>query len=79
MRKRSRLAIRVRILLLLKKVPMNSFELSQRIDCPIEDVEKQLLYLEKECRIERIYSEKFKENFWRIKKCGGQDSNLRTD
>lgn len=78
MRKRSRLAVRVRILLLLEKVPMNSLELSQRIDCPIEDVNEQLLYLEKKGRIERIRSEKFNENFWRLKKCGRQDSNLRT-
>lgn len=68
MRKRPRLAVRVRILLLLKKVPMNSLELSQRIDCPLKDVEEQLLYLEKEGRIERIHSEKFKEDFWRLKK-----------
>jgi len=68
MRKRPRLAVRVRILLLLKKVPMNSLELSQRIDCPVADVNEQLLYLEKEGRIERIRSEKFNENFWRLKK-----------
>lgn len=67
MRKRPRLAVRVRILLLLKKVPMNSLELSRRIDCPVEDVNEQLLYLEKEGRIERIRSEKFNENFWRLK------------
>jgi predicted transcriptional regulator len=68
MRKRPRLAIRVRILLLLKKVPMNSFELSQKIDCPLKDVEEQLSNLEKDGRIERIHSEKFNEDFWRIKK-----------
>lgn len=58
----------MRILLLLEKVPMNSLELSQRIDCPIDEVNEQLLYLEKEGRIERIRSEKFNENFWRLKK-----------
>lgn len=62
-----RLAIRVKVLMLIKKIPMNSFELSQRIGCPIEQLEEQLLFLEKEGRIERIHSEKFNEDFWRIK------------
>jgi predicted transcriptional regulator len=68
MRKRSRLAVRVRILLLLKKIPMNSLELSQSIDCPLNDVKEQLLYLEKEGKVERMHSEKFNEDFWRLKK-----------
>ena len=62
-----RLAIRVKVLMFLKKIPMNSFELSQKIGCPLEDVEKQLLFLEEEGKIEKIRSEKFKENFWRLK------------
>lgn len=68
MHKKPRLAVRVRILMLIKKVPMNSLELSQSIDCPIEDVNEQLIYLEKEGRVERIHSEKFNEDFWRLKK-----------
>ena len=68
MRRMPRLAIRVKILILLKKIPMNSFELSQRIGCSLEDLEEQLLYLEKEGRIERVKSEKFNEIFWRLKK-----------
>lgn len=68
MHREPRLAIRVKILLLLKKIPMNSFELSQRIGCPLEDVEKQLLYLEENNRIEKIHSEKFNQDFWRLKK-----------
>jgi predicted transcriptional regulator len=68
MRKRPRLAVRVRILLLLKKIPMNSLELSQSIDCPLNDVKEQLLYLEKEGKVERMHSEKFNEDFWRLKK-----------
>jgi predicted transcriptional regulator len=68
MRRVPRLAIRVKTLMLLKKIPMNSFELSQRIGCSLKDVEEQLLYLEKEGKIERIHSEKFNEDFWRLKK-----------
>jgi predicted transcriptional regulator len=68
MRKRSRLAVRVRVLILLKKIPMNSLELSQSIDCPLNDVKEQLLYLEKEGKVERMHSEKFNEDFWRLKK-----------
>ena len=63
-----RLAIRVKVLMFLKKIPMNSFELSQKIGCSLNDLEEQLLYLEKEGRIEKIHSEKFNEDFWRIKK-----------
>ncbi len=68
MRKRPRLAVRVRVLILLKKIPMNSLELSQSIDCPLNDVKEQLLYLEKEGKVERMHSEKFNEDFWRLKK-----------
>jgi len=67
MHKEPRLAIRVKVLLFLKKVPMNSFELSQRIGCPMKDLNEQLMYLEKEGRIERIHSERFNEDFWRLK------------
>jgi len=63
-----RLTIRVKILMLIKKIPMNSLELSQSIDCPLNDVKEQLLYLEKEGRVERMHSEKFNEDFWRLKK-----------
>lgn len=73
-----RLAIRVKVLMFLKKIPMNSLELSQKIGCSEEDLKEQLLRLEKDDRIERIHSEKFNEDFWRLKKCGRQDSNLRT-
>ncbi len=68
MRKKPRLVIRIRILSLLKKVPMNSFELSQRIKCPLKRVEYQLKYLEDKGKIEKIHSKKFNEDFWRLKK-----------
>jgi len=68
MHRTPRLAIRVKVLMFLKKIPMNSFELSQRIGCSVEDLQDQLLYLEKDGRIERIHSEKFNEDFWRLKK-----------
>ncbi len=68
MRKKPRLVIRIRILSLLKKVPMNSFELSQRIKCPLKRVEDQLKYLEDKGKIEKIHSKKFNEDFWRLKK-----------
>jgi len=68
MRKKPRLIIRIRILSFLKKVPMNSFELSQRIGCSLKDLEKQLSYLEKKGKIEKIHSKKFNEDFWRLKK-----------
>ena len=68
MHRMPRLAIRVKVLMLLKKIPMNSFELSQKIGCSIEDLQEQLLYLEKEGKIERMHSEKFNEDFWRLKK-----------
>ena len=68
MHRKPTLVIRIRILSLLKKIPMNSFELSQRIGCPLERVEEQLKYLEEKGRIEKIHSEKFNEDFWRLKK-----------
>jgi len=68
MRRKPRLVIRIRILSLLKKIPMNSFELSQRIGCSLEDCEKQLSYLEEKDKIEKIRSKKFNETFWRLKK-----------
>jgi predicted Rossmann fold nucleotide-binding protein DprA/Smf involved in DNA uptake len=68
MKKLPRLAIRVRTLSLLEKIPMNAFELSQRIGCELDDLQEQLLYLEKEGKIERLHSEKFNEDFWKIKK-----------
>jgi len=68
MHKRPRLAVRVRVLMLVKKIPMNSLELSQSIDCPLNDVEEQLLYLEREGKVERMHSKKFNEDFWRLKK-----------
>jgi len=68
MKRKPRLVIRIRILSLLKKVPMNSFELSQRIKCPLKRVEEQLSYLEKKGKVEKIHSKKFKEDFWRLKK-----------
>jgi predicted Rossmann fold nucleotide-binding protein DprA/Smf involved in DNA uptake len=62
------LAIRVKILSLLGKMPVNAASLSQRIGCPIEDVESQLLYLEIQGKLERLRSEKFNETFWKLKK-----------
>jgi predicted transcriptional regulator len=67
MKRKPRLVIRIRILSLLKKVPMNSFELSQRIKCPLKRVEKQLSHLEEKGKIEKMHSEKYKEDFWRLK------------
>ena len=78
MHKRPRLAIRVQILILLKKIPMNSFDLSQRIGCSMEETERELTDLETKEKIEKIHSEKFNTDFWRLKKCGRQDLNLRT-
>ncbi len=68
MKRKSRLLIRIRILAFLKKRPMNSFELSQRIKCPLERVEKQLKRLEENGKVEKIRSTKFKQIFWRLKK-----------
>ena len=68
MRRKPRLVIRIRILSLLKKRPMNSFELSQRIKSPLKRVDEQLKYLEKNNKIEKIHSKKFNEDFWRLKK-----------
>ncbi len=68
MHRKPTLVIRIRILSLLKKIPMNSFELSQRIGCSLERVEEQLKYLEEKGRIEKIHSEKFNEDFWRLKR-----------
>ena len=68
MHKMPSLAIRVKILMLLKKIPMNSVELSKNIMCPISDVDKELLYLEKEGKIERLKSEEYNQIFWRLKK-----------
>jgi predicted Rossmann fold nucleotide-binding protein DprA/Smf involved in DNA uptake len=62
------LAVRVKILSLLGSIPMNSAGMSQRIGCPIEDVESQLLYLEIQGKVERLRSEKYKEIFWKLKK-----------
>jgi predicted ArsR family transcriptional regulator len=67
MHKRPRLAIRVQILLLLKKIPMSTLELSKKIGCSLEEVERELLYLESQGRIEKIHSEKFNMYFWRLK------------
>ena len=67
MKKLPRLAIRVKILSLLAKIPMNSFELSQNIGCSQSELEEQLLVLEKNEKIERLRSEKFKQNFWKLK------------
>ena len=71
MHRMPRLAIRVQILLLLKKVPMNSLELSQRIGCSLEEVERECFYLKENGRIEEIHSEKFNEYFWRLKNAEG--------
>lgn len=68
MHKRPRLAIRVQVLILLKKVPMGSLELSRNIGCPLEDVERELFYLKEQGKIEEIRSEKFNARFWRLKK-----------
>jgi len=68
MKRRPRLVIRIRILSLLKKRPMNSFELSQRIKCPLKRLEEQLSYLKEKGKIEKIHSKKFNEDFWRLKK-----------
>jgi len=68
MKRKSRLLIRIRILAFLKKRPMNSLELSQRIKCPLERVEKQLKRLEENGKVEKIRSTKFKQIFWRLKK-----------
>jgi hypothetical protein len=68
MHRRPRLAIRVQILLLLKKVPMGSLELSQKIGCSLEELERELFYLKAQGRIEEIRSEKFNMYFWRLKK-----------
>jgi hypothetical protein len=62
------IVIRIKILSLLEKMPMNSFELSQRIGCHVEDMEKQLLHLESQGKLERLRSEKFNETFWKLKK-----------
>jgi len=68
MRRKPRLVIRIRILALLKRIPMNSLELSQRIGCSLKDLEKQLSYLEENGKIEKIRSKKFNEVFWRLKR-----------
>ena len=47
---------------------MNSFELSQRIKCPLKRLEEQLSYLKEKGKIEKIHSKKFNEDFWRLKK-----------
>lgn len=62
------LSMRVKILMLLKKIPMSSVELSKRFMCPIKDVEGELTYLEKEGKIEKIKSEEYDQVFWRLKK-----------
>jgi hypothetical protein len=70
MKKLPRLAIRVKVLSLLGKIPMNSFELSQNIGCETRDIEEQLIVLERDEKIEKLHSEKFKQDFWKIKnKC----------
>ncbi|NIO44889.1 MAG: ArsR family transcriptional regulator [Candidatus Aenigmarchaeota archaeon] len=68
MKKRPRLVIRIRILSFLKKRPMNSLELSQRIKCSLKRLEEQLKYLEEKGKIEKIHSKKYNEYFWRLKK-----------
>ena len=67
MKKMPVLVIRVKILSLLKIMPMNSFELSQRIGCNQEDVQEQLMYLERNGKAEKLHSEKFNEDFWKLK------------
>jgi hypothetical protein len=67
MKKLPRLAIRVKILSLIAKIPMNSFELSKNIGCEQRDLDEQLLKLESDGKIERLHSERFKQDFWKLK------------